>query len=225
MSLRAAPSPIHVTPLLRVQNFTVSSDGFGAGANQSLDRPFGHANPGDMFAWAGATASWPNRTDPGGSRGLDDYFTRDFTHDIGAEIMGRNKFSPQRGPWPDLEWRGWWGDEPPFHTPVFVLTHHDRPSFGLGDTTFHFVNGDPGAVLEQARQAANGKDVRLGGGASVIRQFLDADLVDTLHVVVSPVKLGSGSQLWDSPDELRDRFHLDVVPSPSGVTHHILWRR
>ncbi|MBF8173935.1 dihydrofolate reductase family protein [Streptomyces olivaceus] len=213
--------------LLRVQNFTVSSDGIGAGAGdeQSLERPFGHVDPGELFSWAGATASWPNRTDAGGSRGLDDYFTRDFAHNIGAEIMGRNKFGPQRGPWQDHAWQGWWGDEPPFHTPVFVMTHHTRPSFTLSDTTFHFVDGDPATLLEQARGAAQGKDVRLGGGVSVIREFLDADLVDTLHVAVSPVKLGSGVRLWESPDELLDRFHLDVVPSPSGVTHHLFWRR
>ncbi len=225
MSLASPRSPTDVTQLLRVQNFTVSSDGFGAGEGQSLDRPFGHADPGELLAWAMDTASMPNRTDPGGSRGLDDYFTRDFTRNIGAEIMGRNKFGPQRGPWPDLEWRGWWGDEPPFHTPVFVLTHHERPSFALGDTTFHFVGGEPATVLAQARQAANGKDVRLGGGASVIRQFLDADLVDTMHVAVSQVELGSGVRLWESPDDLLDRFHLEVVPSPSGVTHHLFWRR
>jgi len=213
-----------VVQLLRVQNFNVSQDGFGAGLNQSLDRPFGDADPGDMFAWAGATASWPNRTDPGGSRGLDDYFTRDFAHNIGAEIMGRNKFGPLRGPWRDYEWQGWWGDEPPFRTPVFVMTHHERPSFTLSDTTFHFVNADPATVLERAKEAAQGKDVRLGGGATTVRQFLDADLVDTLHVAVSSVKIGAGSRLWESPDELDDRFHHEVVPSPSGVTHHLFWR-
>jgi dihydrofolate reductase len=214
-----------VAQMLRVQNFNVSRDGFGAGVNQSFERPFGHANPADMFAWAGATASWPMRTDPGGSRGLDDYLTRDYPHNIGAEIMGRNKFSPQRGPWRDHEWRGWWGDEPPFHTPVFIMTHHPRPSFTLSDTTFHFVDDDPAAVAEQARNAAKGKDVRLGGGATIIRQFLDANLVDALHVAVSPLELGAGSRLWESPDELQDRFHCDVVPSPSGVTHHLFWRR
>ena len=182
--------------LLRVQNFNVSRDGFGAGDHQSIERPFGHADPATMFAWAGATASWPMRTDPGGSRGLDDYLTRDYARNIGAEIMGRNKFGPQRGPWPDHEWRGWWGDEPPFRTPVFVLTHHTQ-----------------------------GKDVRLGGGATTIRQFLGADLVDTMQAAVSQVELGSGSRLWESPDELLDRFHLEVVPSPSGVTHHLFWRR
>jgi dihydrofolate reductase len=211
--------------LLRVQNFTVSRDGFGAGENQSFERPFGHADPGALMSWAGATAGWPNRPDPGGSRGLDDYFTRDFAHNIGAEIMGRNKFSPHRGALLDHEWQGWWGDEPPFHTPVFVVTHHERPSFTLSDTTFHFVNDDPAAVLERAREAAQGKDVRLGGGATIIREFLDADLVDTLHVAVADVELGSGVRLWESPDELNDRFHHDAVPSPSGITHHLFWRR
>ncbi|HEX3004492.1 MAG TPA: deaminase, partial [Angustibacter sp.] len=133
--------------LLKVQNFNVSADGVGAGADQSLERPFGHVDPATMFFWCGATASWPNRTDPGGSRGLDDYLVRDFHHNIGAEIMGRNKFGPVRGPWEDEDWKGWWGDEPPFHTPVFVLTHHPRASFSLSDTTFHFVDGEPADVL------------------------------------------------------------------------------
>jgi dihydrofolate reductase len=215
-----------VSQLVRVQNFTVSSDGFGAGEDQSLERPFGHADPGELMAWLLATAGFPNRTQPGGSRGLDDYLARDFANNIGAEIMGRNKFGPQRGPWQDHEWQGWWGDEPPFHTPVFVMTHHPRPSFTLSDTTFHFVDGDPATVLDQAREAADGKDVRLGGGATTIREFLDSDLVDTLHVAVTPGTLGSGVRLWESPDELLDRFHCDVVPSPSGrVTHHLFWRR
>ena len=214
-----------MSQLVRVQNFFLSSDGFGAGAGQSLERPFGHADPAQLASWAGATASWPNRTEPGGSRGLDDYFTRDYARGIGAEIMGRNKFGPQRGPWQDLEWQGWWGDEPPFRTPVFVMTHHPRPSFSLGDTTFHFVQGTPAEVLAMALEAADGQDVRLGGGAASVRQFLDADLVDTMHVAVAPVELGSGSRLWHSPDELLDRFHLEVVPSPSGVVHHLLWRR
>ncbi|MEU3644888.1 dihydrofolate reductase family protein [Lentzea sp. NPDC034063] len=214
-----------MTQLVKVQNFVVSRDGFGAGEDQTLDRPFGHADPGTMFAWAGATASWPNRTDPGGSRGLDDYLTRDFAHNIGAEIMGANKFSPHRGPWENHDWQGWWGDEPPFHTPVFVLTHHERPSFTLSDTTFHFVNGDPAEALALALEAAQGKDVRIGGGATTIRAFLDADLIDTLHVAVAPVELGHGVPLWKSPDELLDRFHVDVVPSASGVTHHLFWRK
>ena len=213
-----------MSQLLRVQNFGVSSDGIACGPDQSFESPFG-LDHGEMFAWAGATASWPNRTDPGGSRGLDDYFTRDFSNNIGAEIMGRNKFSPYRGPWENLEWQGWLVDEPPFHTPVFVLTHHVRPSFTLSDTTFHFVDADPATALAQAREAAQGKDVRLGGGVSTIREFLDADLVDTMHIAVSPIEFGSGLRLWETPDELLDRFNLDVVPSPSGVTHHLFWRK
>lgn len=211
--------------LVRVQNFNVSMDGIAAGEDQSLQRPFGHVDPERLFSWAGATASWPMRTEPGGSRGLDDYFTRDYPRNIGAEIMGRNKFSPYRGPWEDHEWNGWWGDHPPFHTPVFVMTHHQRAPLTLSDTTFHFIDGDPATVLARAREAAQGKDVRLGGGVSTIRQFLDADLIDTLHVAVSPVELGSGLRLWDSPDDLLDRFHLEVVPSASGVTHHLFSRK
>ncbi|MGU3502540.1 dihydrofolate reductase family protein [Mycobacterium sp. C31M] len=214
-----------MSQLLRVQNFMVSRDGFGTGRGQSLDRPFGHADPAQLFAWAGATAHWPNRTDPGGSLGLDDYFTRDFARNIGAEIMGRNKFGPQRGPWTDHEWQGWWGDEPPFHTPVFVLTHHPRPSFTLSDTTFHFIDAEPAVALEQARAAAAGKDVRLGGGVQTVVDFLAADLVDTLHVAVAPVDLGDGERLWNGPQDLLDRYHLDIVPSQSGVTHHLFWRR
>lgn len=117
------------------------------------------------------------------------------------------------------------GREAPFHTPVFVMTHHKRPAITLSDTTFHFVDDDPATVLDRAREAADGKDVRLGGGVTTIREFLDAGLVDTLHVAVAPVKLGTGLRLWESPDDLRDRYHLDVVPSPSGMTHHLFWRK
>lgn len=213
-----------MTQLLRVQNFSIASDGVAAGVDQSFESPFGFDHS-DLFAWCGATASWPNRTEPDGTRGLDDYFTRDFTHNIGAEIMGRNKFGFQRGPWADHEWQGWWGDEPPFHTPVFVLTHHERPSITLSDTTFHFVDGRPAEVLNKAKQAALGKDVRLGGGVTTIREFLDADLVDTMHIAVAPVEIGSGLKLWESPDELEDRFEHEVVPSRSGVAHHLFWRK
>jgi len=211
--------------LLRVQNFTVSEDGFGSGEGQSLERPFGHANPAELMAWAFPTAHWPNRSEPGGSRGVDDYFMRDFDRNIGAEIMGRNKFGPMRGPWENLDWQGWWGDSPPFHTPVFVLTHHARPSFTLDDTIFHFVEASPADVLETAKAAAGGLDVRLGGGVATIREFLDADLVDTMHVVVAPIELAAGERLWVSPDEFSDRFHHEAVPSASGVTHHVYWRR
>ena len=137
---------------------------------------------------------------PGGSRGLDDYFTRDFANNIGAEIVGRNTFGPLRGPWRDDEWEGWWGDEPPFHTAVFVMTHHERPSFTLSATTFHFVSGDPATILERAREAAQGKWRPVRWRGDIIRQFLEADLVDTLHVAVSArVEVGVGSRLWESP--------------------------
>jgi dihydrofolate reductase len=223
-----------MTQLVRVQNFFLSSDGFGAGEGQSLDAPFGRAAAGpggapnlpyDLGWWAFATASWPNRTDAAGTRGLDDYLVRDFSRNIGAEIMGRNKFGPQRGPWEDLDWQGWWGDDPPFHTPVFVLTHHPRPSFTLSDTTFHFVDASPAEALALAKEAAEGKDVRIGGGVATVREFLDADLVDTMHVAVAPIEIGRGERLWTSPDALLDRFHLESVPSPSGVTHLLFWRR
>ncbi|GGK97937.1 dihydrofolate reductase family protein [Nocardia jinanensis] len=214
-----------MAPLVRVQCFTVSSDGYGSGLGQSLDHPFGHADPGIMFSWAGATASWVNRTDPGGTRGLDDYLTRDFTHNIGAEIMGRNKFGPQRGPWENHDWQGWWGEEPPFHTSVFVLTHHPRPSITLSDTTFHFLDATPEAALKEAVTAADGRDVRIGGGVATVREFLAADLIDTMHIAVAPNELGDGERLWEHPEELVDRFHLEKIPSPSGIVHHFFWRR
>ena len=214
-----------MSQLLRVHCFTVSQDGFGTGEGQSLEQPFGHANPGELLAWLPETASWVYRVDSGGTRGLDDHFSRDFDRNIGAEIMGRNKFGPQRGPWPDHAWQGWWGDTPPFHTPVFVLTHHDRPSFTLSDTTFHFIDVTPAEALDRAKRAAAGKDVRLGGGVSTIREFLDADLVDAMHIAVAPVTLGRGERLWDSPDDRSDQFHSEAVTSASGVTHHMFWRR
>jgi dihydrofolate reductase len=214
-----------MTQLVRVQNFMLSRDGFGAGVGQTLEHPFGHANPAEMSAWAGATASWPGRRDGGGTRGLDDYFTRDFSNNIGAEIMGRNKFGPVRGPWENEDWKGWWGDEPPFHTPVFVLTHHPRPSFTLSDTTFYFLDADPAEALRQAKEAANGKDVRIGGGVMTVREFLDADLIDTMHVAMVDFDLERGERLWNDPSELLDRFNLETVQSPSGVTHMVFWRR
>ncbi len=210
---------------VRVQNFTVSADGYATGEGQSLERPFGHADPTELMRWGLETKSWPGRTNASGSGGLDDYFVRDFSHGIGAEIMGRNKFGPQRGPWSDHEWLGWWGDTPPFHTPVFVLTHHERPSFALADTTFHFLDASPTDAVEHAAAAANGLDVRLGGGPTTIRSFVDADVVDEMHIVASPITFGAGVRFWDDPSEFDDRFHHESVPSASGVTHHILWRR
>ena len=213
--------------LVRVQCFNVSADGFGAGPDQTFEQPLGHPDPAPLFSWAGATASWPMRGEPGGTRGLDDYFTRDMHRSgtIGAEIMGRNKFGPYRGPWENHDWQGWWGDEPPFRTPVFVLTHHERPSITLGETTFHFLNATPEEALAQAKKAAGGKDVRIGGGVNTVRQFVDAGLIDMLHIAVAPVEFGSGERLWESPEELTDRYHLEKVPSSSGVVHHLFWRK
>jgi dihydrofolate reductase len=211
--------------LLRVHNFTVSRDGFGSGEGQTLENPFGHADVTKLMEWFFPTATFArNAGRDSGSRGMDDYFARDFGNNIGAEIMGRNKFGPQRGPWENEEWKGWWGDVPPFHTPVFVLTHYPRPSFTLADTTFHFVDTTPGEALEQAKAAAGGKDVRLGGGVETVRAFLDADLIDALHIVVAPIELGRGERLWNSPSDLVDRYHHESVDSPSGVTHHLFWR-
>src|SRR3954454_22122928 len=137
-----------MSQLLRVQNFFLSSDGFGSGEGQSLEHPFGHANPAELGSWAFATAGWPNRADSGGTRGLDDYFTRDFSHNIGAEIMGRNKFSPDRGPWKPPDGRGWWVNAPPFPTPVFVLTHYEPPSFTLSASAFYFIDAPPEKAFE-----------------------------------------------------------------------------
>ena len=210
---------------VRVQNFGISQDGFGSGEGQSLERPFGHLDPVKLMGWAFATAHPPVHTNEGGSRGLDDYFRRDHDRNIGAEIMGRNKFGPQRGPWENDDWQGWWGDNPPFHTPVFVLTHFIRPSITLADTTFHFINAGPDEALRPAKEASGEKDVRIGGGVATVREFLDADLIDEMHIAVSPMLAGKGERLWQSYDHLPERFHLEAVPSPSGVTHLLFWRK
>ena len=215
-----------MTQRVRVQNFGVSRDGIAAGEDQTLERPFGLAvDPMELMGWAARTASWPNRTDGGGTRGLEDYLTRDFTHGIGAEIMGRHKFGPQRGPWPDDGWRGWWGEEPPFRTPVVVLTHYPRPPLEVGETTLHFLDASPDEALAFAKQAADGKDVRIGGGVTTVLEFLDADLIDEMHVAIAPVEYGSGLKLWDGPEDLTDRFELEQVRAASGVTHCFFWRR
>ena len=140
--------------------------------------------------------------------------------------MGRNKFGPQRGPWTDEDWRGWWGDDPPFHTPVFVLTHHPRPSIEMeGGTTFHFLDASPAEALAEARRSAPGLDIRIGGGPTVVREFLGADLIDHLHIAVMPIILGRGERLWDGQEGLERRFDAEVVSSPSGITHMTFTRR
>jgi dihydrofolate reductase len=210
---------------VRVHNFAVSLDGYGAGEAQSMQAPFGHAGT-RLMEWFFTTRSWRRMNGfEGGSGGVDDAMASQWAPGIGAEIMGRNKFGPQRGPWEDHEWQGWWGENPPFHTPVFVLTHHARPSIEMaGGTTFHFLDATPQEALRQAREAANGLDVRIGGGVEVVRQFLEADLVDHLHVVVVPILLGRGERLWQGQEGLEQRFDVESFSSPSGVTHLVFSR-
>ncbi|MFJ3217967.1 dihydrofolate reductase family protein [Kitasatospora sp. NPDC086801] len=212
--------------LVRVHNFSISLDGYGTGEGQSLDSPFGHA--GDrLHGWFFQTRTFRRMLgQEGGDTGVDDAMARTWDDGIGAEIMGRNKFGPQRGPWEDHEWKGWWGPEPVFRTPVLVLTHHPRPTLEMaGGTTFHFVGATPEEALRRARAAADGKDVRIGGGPSTVRAFLEADLIDHLHVVVVPIVLGRGERLWDGLEGLEQRFRTEAVSSPSGVTHLTFTRR
>ena len=205
--------------LARVHNFSISLDGFGTGEPQSRDTPFGHAGE-RLHDWMFSTRWWHELVgQPGGTRGIDDAFGRLHGPGIGAEIMGALKFGPP-GWHEDPEWKGWWGANPPFHTPVFVLTHHARPSIEMeGGTTFHFVEASPAEALEAAREAAGDQDVRIGGGATVIRDFVAARLVDHMHVVVVPLLLGRGVRLWDGLEGLETDYEIESVSAPSGVTH------
>ena len=212
--------------LVRVHNFAVSLDGYGTGDGQTLDQPFGHAGTRLLDRFMGTRTFQEFHGGSGGSTGVDEAFASNRAMGIGAEIMGRNKFGPQRGPWADEEWKGWWGDDPVFHTPVFVLTHHPRPSLEMeGGTTFHFLDATPEEALRIAREAAGGLDVRIGGGPSTVRQFLAADLVDHMHLIVAPIVLGRGVRLWDGLEGVEDRFTIEAVSSPSGVTHLTFSRR
>jgi len=205
--------------LTRVQNFSISLDGFGTGEPQSRDAPFGHAGE-RLHEWLFATR-WGREMFglSGRTGGIDDAFARQFDSGIGAEIMGAGKFGPP-GWHEDPEWKGWWGPNPPFHTPTFVLTHRPRPSLEMeGGTTFHFLDASPAEALETARAAADGQDVRIGGGATVIRDFLGAGLVDHMHVVVVPILLGRGVRLWDGLEGLEQGYDVEATSSPSGVTH------
>ena len=153
--------------------------------------------------------------EPAGSTGVDDAFASNWSPGIGAEIMGRNKFGPQRGPWGNEDWKGWWGDDPPFHTPVFVLTHHPRPPIEMkGGTSFHFIDASPTDALELAREAARDMDVRIGGGTSIIRQFLATDLIDHFHITIVPIVLGRGERLWDGLEGVEQRFNVETVEFP-----------
>jgi dihydrofolate reductase len=214
--------------LVRVHNFSISLDGFGTGEGQQLDAPFGHAGM-RLMEWAVETRTFREMGIPGespGSLGVDEAFASGWGHRIGVEIMGRKKFGPQRGEWEDEEWKGWWGDDPVFRTPVVVLTHYPRPVLEMaGGTTFHFVDAEPASALEQARALAGDLDVRIGGGVDTVRQFLAADLIDYMHVVVVPIVLGRGERLWDGLEGLEARFDIEATPSPSGVVHLVFTRR
>ena len=212
--------------LVRVHNFAVSLDGFGTGEGQSLETPFGHAKHRLMEQWFFRTHSFrAMQGQPDGTRGVDDAFASQWGPGIGVEIMGRNKFGHQRGPWEDDEWKGWWGDNPPFHTPVVVLTHHARPAIEMqGGTTFHFLDAGPAEALDFARSLAPDLDVRIGGGVSTVRQFLAADLIDHMHLAVVPIVLGRGERLWDGLEGLDERFDIEAVAAPSGVTHFTFTR-
>lgn len=184
-------------PRLRVQCFAVSVDGFGAGPNQDLENPLGVGGP-ELMDWFLQTRFWRQmHGEEGGETGIDNQMAERSFEGIGAWILGRNMFGPVRGPWPDESWRGWWGEEPPYHTPVFVLTHHPRAPLRMaGGTEFRFVTEGIHAALRQAMDAAGGRDVRLGGGVATIRQYLQAGLIDELHLPIRPVLLGSGEQLF-----------------------------
>jgi dihydrofolate reductase len=206
-------------PLARVQNFSISLDGFATGEGLSPDAPFGHAGE-RLHEWMFATRSGREMFgQTGGTGGIDDAFARMFAPGIGAEIMGAGKFGPPR--WhEDPTWKGWWGANPPFHTPVFVLTHHPRPSLVMeGGTTFHFIDASPAEALAAAREAADGQDVRIGGGPTIVREFLAAGLVDHLHIVVVPILLGRGVRLWDGLEGLEKDYAVEATSSPCGVTH------
>jgi dihydrofolate reductase len=204
---------------VRVSAFSVSLDGFGTGEGQSAEAPFGHAGE-RLHEWMFATR-WGREMlgERGGSGGIDDAVARQFAPGIGAEIMGAGKFG-HPGWHEDLEWKGPWGPNPPFHTPVFVLTHHTRPPLEMeGGTTFHFLDASPAEALKTARDAADGQDVRIGGGPTMLRDFLTAGLVDDMHIAVVPITLGRGVRLWDRLEGLEKDYEIEATSSPSGVTH------
>jgi dihydrofolate reductase len=205
--------------LTRVHNFSVSLDGFATGEGLTLEAPFGHAGH-RLHEWMFATrfggAIFGRE---GGTSGVDDALAQQHEPGIGAEIMGAGKFGPP-GWQDDAQWRGWWGPNPPFHTPTFVLTHRPRPSIEMaGGTTFHFLDAAPADALDAARGAAGGLDVRIGGGPTVVRDFLAAGLVDHMHVVQVPILLGRGVRLWDGLEGLDQDYEIEVISTPTGVTH------
>ena len=206
----------------RVHNFSISLDGFATGEGQAADAPFGHAGH-RLHEWMFATRFWKLlgvvATDAAGTAGVDNALAERHEHGIRAEIMGAGKFGPP-GWQDDPEWRGWWGPNPPFHTPTYVVTHRLRPALEMeGGTTFHFLDAAPVDALAVAREGADGQDVRIGGGPTMLREFLAAGLVDHLHVVQVPILLGRGVRLWDGLEGLQEQYDVEALSTPSGVTH------
>lgn len=212
---------------VRVESFTISLDGYGAGPDQDLKNPLG-AGGTDLHQWLFPTRTL-QRTLFGaedGTTGIDDDFAARGFDNVGAWILGRNMFSPYRGPWFDLSWKGWWGDNPPYHVPTFILTHHARQSITMeGGTTFHFITGGIHEALERARDAARDKDVRIGGGANTIRQYLRAGLIDEMHLAISPVLLGRGERLFDGVDARALGYECIQSTATEKATHVVLRRR
>jgi dihydrofolate reductase len=210
-------------PKLRVDAFTISIDGYGAGPDQNLENPLG-AGGMALHEWAFATRTFQRMFgQEGGTTGIDEDFAARSFENVGAWILGRNMFGPVRGPWPDESWKGWWGDTPPYHVPVFVLTHHKRASITMsGGTVFHFVTAGIEAALHHATDAAAGKDVRLGGGVATIRQYLRAGLVDEMHLAISPILLGRGEHLFDGIDLPKLGFRLVEHVASKKATHVVL---
>ena len=210
---------------VRVHDFSISVDGYGAGPNQSLDAPLGVGGEG-LHGWVTSTKSWLKaHGKDGGTGGIDDDFTSRGTANLGAWILGRNMFGPIRGPWPDSEWKGWWGKNPPYHVPVFVLTHHPREPLEMeGGTIFHFVTSGIHEALERARDAAGGKDIRIGGGASTVRQYLEERLIDEMHFAVSPVLLGSGEPLLAGIDLPALGYRCAQATPGDKAVHYVITR-
>jgi dihydrofolate reductase len=212
---------------VRVESFTVSLDGYGAGPGQDVDHPLGVGGE-HLHQWLVPTRTFQRTLfgQDGGTTGLDDDFAARGFQDVGAWIIGRNMFGPVRGPWPDMEWKGWWGDTPPYHVPVFVLTQHSRPSIEMtGGTTFHFVTGGIHEALARAREAAGALDVRIGGGVNTIQQYLRERLVDELHIAISPVLLGSGARLFEGVDLRASGYECTRFVASQKATHVVLRRQ
>jgi len=208
---------------VRVQSFAVSIDGYGAGPNQDLQNPLGVNGP-DLMDWFFHTRVWRQmHGEAGGETGIDNQIAEQGFAGMGAWILGRNMFGPIRGVWPDENWKGWWGDEPPYHSPVFVLTHHARAPLKMaGGTEFHFITEGIEVALRQAKAAANGRDVRIGGGVATIRQFLRAALIDEMHLAMRPVLLGSGENLLRDIDLLALGYQCTKYVAGERATHVFL---